>query len=63
MLSTIALSALAAALLPAVDAHGTVSGIVSAGKYYPGFSPNNIYLNPMPKVNFAFLKYSDIFQF
>ena len=42
-----ALAALAA--LPAVSAHGYVSGVVAGGKWYPGASPQWIYDNPKPQ--------------
>ena len=44
-ISTAGIAALAAALsaIPQVSAHGYISGVVSAGKYYENTSPNWVY--------------------
>jgi hypothetical protein len=43
----IALAALAA--IPAVSAHGYLSGVVSGGKWYKGTDPNWIYSSSKPQ--------------
>ena len=43
----LALAALTA--IPAVTAHGYVSGVVTGGKWYPGASPNWIYAPEKPQ--------------
>ncbi|KAF2399781.1 glycoside hydrolase [Trichodelitschia bisporula] len=44
------LLALLASVAPLAAAHGHVTGIVAAGKYFTGYTPNFQYMNPKPKV-------------
>lgn len=42
--------AVAAVAIPAVNAHGYVSGIVAGGEWYSGYNPSYQFDSPPPKV-------------